>query len=156
MTWEVMDRRPERAHDESMLTLTRPDTDETDLRRILLTNASTSGAGGAAALLFGGPVDALLGTDNSPWVRVVGAGLVAFALFVALTARATTSRLVAETPWISVGDLAWVGGTVLTIGLGWYSAAGAVVMAIVGAMVGSFGVAQATLVRRVRSRASDD
>ncbi len=139
-----------------MLTLTRPDTDETNLRRTLVTNASTSGGGGAAALLFGGPVDALLGTGSTPWVRVVGAGLVAFALFVALTAKATTSWLLAATPWISGGDLMWVTGTVVTIRLDWYSAAGAVVMALVGAMVGAFGVAQATLFRRLRTQRSDD
>ena len=139
-----------------MLTLTRPDTDETNLRRALLTNASTSGAGGAAALLFGGPVDALLGTGSTPWVRVVGAVLVAFALFVALTAKATTSWLLAVTPWISGGDLMWVAGTIVTIGLGWYSAAGAVVMALVGAMVGAFGIAQATLARRMCAHRSDD
>ena len=125
--------------------------DESRLRLVLAANATSSGLGGLAALLVGGPVADLLGTDQVVWVRLVGAGLVVFAAFVAWTARAPRASLVRETPAISAGDAGWVLGTIVTVGLGWYSAPGAVVMGLVGAMVGTFGTLQAVLVRRLRS-----
>lgn len=124
---------------------------ESRLRLVLTTNAVTSGLGGLAALALGGPVDSVLGTDAVGWVRVVGAGLVAFAAFVAFVSRSRRARLVREVPIISAGDLAWVAGTMVTIALGWYSASGNVVMGAVAAMVGAFGLTQAVLVRRLRS-----
>jgi hypothetical protein len=126
-------------------------TAEPRLRTVLLTNATTSGAGGLAALIAAGPVDSLLGTDATGWVRVAGGGLVVFAVLVALVARASTATLRRETPVISLGDAAWVVGSAVTIALGWYSTGGAVVMAVVAAMVGGFGVTQAVLARRLRS-----
>jgi hypothetical protein len=130
-------------------------TAEPRLRTVLLTNATTSGAGGLAALIAGGPVDSLLGTDATGWVRVAGAGLVVFAVFVALVARASTATLRRETPVISLGDAAWVVGSAVTIALGWYSTGGAVVMAAVGAMVGGFGITQVVLARRLSSDSDD-
>jgi hypothetical protein len=85
------------------------------------------------------------------WVRIVGAGLVLFAALVLWTARSTTRRVVIGAPVISVGDVSWVVGTIVTIVLGWYSTVGAIVMAVVGVAVGSFGVAQAVLAGRIRS-----
>ncbi|MFW2335328.1 hypothetical protein [Ilumatobacter sp.] len=126
-------------------------TGESRLRLVLNTNATTSGLGGLAALLLGGPVDDLLGTGDVPWVRLVGAGLVLFAAFVAWTARASRARLIRDTPAISVGDAAWVIGTVATIALGWYTTSGVVVMGLVGVMVATFGTMQALLMRQLRS-----
>lgn len=137
-----------------MLTDTRPHTSahtEARLRLVLATNAATSGLGGLAALAVGGPVDSLLGTDGTGWVRLVGAALLAFAAFVLWVSRSSTGRLGKETPLISLGDICWVVGTIVSITLGWYSAAGAVVMGLVGAMVGTFGVTQLVLARRLRS-----
>lgn len=158
MTCQVMDLMPSQAHDDDMLTNPLPDTNliaadptESRLRRVLTTNATTSGLGGLAAVVAGGPVGSLLGTDSTTWVRLVGAGLVAFAVFVALVARAPVSRLAREVPAISAGDMAWVVGTAVTIALGWYSTRGAVVMGLVGAMVGTFGVAQLVLARHLQS-----
>ena len=128
---------------------------EPRLRAVLLTNATTSGAGGLAALIAGGPVDSLLGTDAVGWVRAVGGGLVAFAVLVALAARGSTATVRREAPVISLGDAAWVVGSVVTIALGWYSTGGAVLMAVVAAMVGGFGVAQAVLARRLHSDSDD-
>lgn len=154
MTRQVMELAPSDHHDDCMLTATSStplDTSEPRLRLVLTTNATTSGLGGFAALALGGPVDTVLGTDSAGWVRIVGAGLVVFAAFVAWVARSDRPRLIRETPAISAGDIAWVVGTIATIGLGWYSLRGAVVMGLVGATVGSFGLAQALLVRRLRS-----
>ena len=124
---------------------------ESRLRFVLATNATTSGLGGVAAVALGGPVDSLLGTGAVGVVRLVGAGLVLFAAFLAFVARSPRSRLVREVPMISAGDLAWVAGTAVTIALGWYSRTGTAVMGAVAAMVGAFGVTQAVLVRRLRS-----
>lgn len=128
---------------------TTPTKDETKLRQVLVANATTSGLGGITAVLFAHMVADLIGTDRTGWVRVIGAGLVAFAAFVVVTARSSTDHLRRVTPLISVGDLAWVVGTVTTTALGWYSTLGGFVMAIVAAMVGSFGIAQLAFVRRV-------
>jgi len=158
MTREVMDLVRTSVHDRNMLTTRTTNTNtsrataaETTLRRVLTVNATTSGLGGLAALVFGGAVGDLLGVDRIGWVRIVGVGLVAFAAFVLFVARSSAEILRAETPTISVGDAAWVGGTVVTIALGWYSTTGAVVMVVVGLVVGALGATQMTLVRRLRS-----
>lgn len=124
---------------------------ESRLRTVLAANATTSGTGGLAAAVLAGQVDELLGTGHVPWVRLVGAGLVAFAAFVAWTASAPRARMIRDTPAISIGDAAWVFGTAVTVALGWYSAIGAVVMGLVAAMVATFGVLQLRLTRRLRS-----
>lgn len=138
-------------HDDGMLTTALPDTNEARLRVVLTMNATTSGLGGLAAVIAAGTVDSMLGTDDTSWVRIVGAGLMLFAGLVLMTARSTTRRLVAGAPAISVGDVSWVVGTIVTIVLGWYSTVGTIVMAVVGVAVGSFGVAQAVLARRIGS-----
>jgi hypothetical protein len=102
-------------------------------------------------VIVGGPVDSLLGTDATAWVRVVGDGLVVFALFVTLVANGSARTLRRETPAISIGDVAWVIGSVVTIALGWYSTGGAVVMGLVAAMVGGFGLTQLVLGQRLGS-----
>lgn len=132
-------------------------TPESTLRLVLRANAATSGLGGLTALLAGGATAELLGTGDTTWVRIVGAGLVAFAVFVAVIASSSTKRLRQEVPVISAGDLAWVVGTIATIALGWYSTRGALAMGAVGAMVGAFAVTQARFVRRLGSddRVSD-
>lgn len=151
-------------HDRTMTTSTTPkhpsapDTPmprrsgpETALRAVLTTNAATSGASGAVAMVLAGPVDSMLGTEATVWVRLVGAGLVAFAAVVLLIAHGPAGRLERVTPAVSAGDAAWVIGSIVTIALGWYSTGGAAVMAMVAAMVGTFGIAQAVLVHRLRS-----
>ena len=153
MTHQVMDLEQHSPHRGGMLTSAtlprRSDSTESALRRVLLTNATTSGLGGLAAVVAGGPVADLLGVDRVGWVRVTGAGLVAFAAFVTWIARSPRTLLAKEAPVISVGDVTWVAGTVVTIALGWYSRAGAIVMGVVGAMVGAFAATQAVLARRL-------
>ena len=124
-------------------------TDERRLRLVLRSNALTSGLGGLVAVAAPGWLDELLGTGHPGWVRLVGAGLVAFAGVVALVSRASTPLLVRFAPMISVADALWAAGTILTIAAGWYSNGGAVLMALVAAMVTGFSIAQATLSKRL-------
>jgi hypothetical protein len=124
-------------------------TDERWLRLVLRSNALTSGLGGLVAVATPGRLDELLGTGRPGWVRLVGAGLVAFAGVVALVSRASSPVLVRAAPLISVADASWVVGTILTIVASWYSTAGAVLMASVAAMVTGFSIAQAVLAKRL-------
>lgn len=117
------------------------------LRLVLRTNATTSGLGGLVAAVAPGPVDEILGTGQQGWVQLVGIGLVAFAALVVVTSRLDREQLVRAVPAISLGDGSWVVGTVLATALGWFSTGGAVVMGLVGLMVGVFGIEQALLVR---------
>ena len=121
------------------------------LRIVLRSNASTSGLGGIVAALAPGPVAEILGTDDHQgWVRLVGLGLVLFAVLVAATSRLDAGQMCRVVPAISVGDGSWVVGSGLAIALGWFSTDGAVVIAFVAVMVGAFGVAQALLVHQLR------
>jgi hypothetical protein len=124
-------------------------TDDRRLRLVLRSNALTSGFGGLVAVAAPARLDEVLGTGHPGWVRIVGAGLVAFAGIVALVSRASTPLVVRLAPMISVADASWVVGTILTIAAGWYSNAGAVLMASVAAMVGGFSIAQATIANRL-------
>jgi hypothetical protein len=116
---------------------------------VLRSNALTSGLGGLVAVAAPARLDELLGTDYPGWVRLVGAGLAAFAGVVALVSRASRPVSVRVAPLISVADASWVVGSILTIAAGWYSNTGAVLMAAVAWMVGAFSIAQATLSRRL-------
>jgi hypothetical protein len=133
-------------HDGDMAT-PRTSSPESLLRIVLRTNATTSGLGGFVAAVAPGPVDEILGTGQEGWVRLVGIGLVAFAALVIVTSRFDREQLVRAVPGISLGDGAWVIGTIIAIALDWFSTSGAVVMGVVGLMVGVFGVEQALLVR---------
>jgi hypothetical protein len=129
---------------------------EPTLRLVLRTNATTSGLGGLSALVAGGPVDDLLGTGQVGLVRLVGAGLVLFALGVLVVSRLDRGGLIRHVPGISLGDATWVVGSVVAIGLGWFSTGGAVIMAAVAVMVGVFGIEQAVLVRRLGAGAANE
>ena len=129
---------------------------ESMLRLVLRTNATTSGLGGLAALVAGGPADELLGTGQIGLVRLVGAGLVLFALGVVVVSRLDREGLTRHVPGISLGDGSWVVGTVVAIALGWFSTGGALIMAAVAVMVGVFGIEQAVLVRRLAAGADSE
>ena len=122
---------------------------EQQLRAVLRINAATSALGGLAAAVAPDTLDRLLDTGQPTAVRVVGAGLVSFAAWVFVVARWPAHRLRHEAVSISAGDAAWVVASVVTIALGWYSPGGAIVVAAVAAMVGSFAYRQARLVRRM-------
>jgi hypothetical protein len=112
------------------------------LRNTLRLNATTSLLGGVVAVAMPGPLDGVLGTGHSGWVRLVGAGLVVFAAELFLLAGARLGRLLRWTPAVIAADLAWVAGTATTIGIRWYRDEGVVVITAVAVMVGVFAVAQ--------------
>ena len=121
------------------------------LRNTLRLNAFTSTIGGLVCLLAGRWSSTMLGTGHAGLVRLVGLGLVVFALDVAAVAGARVSRLARWAPVVSVADSVWVVATVATVAAGWYSTAGIVVVGLVGAMVASFGVAQLRAWKRLRT-----
>lgn len=122
---------------------------ERRLRGVLLANAATSALAGSIAALAPVRLDGLLGTGHPGWVRVVGIGLVVFAVEVLLVARSGRARLDSGTRLIVVADAAWVVATVVTIALGWYSTAGAVAVGVAGVGVADFAVVQHVLRRRL-------
>ena len=120
------------------------------LRLVLRANAATSAVAGGVATAVPHWLDELLGTGHPAWIRVVGLGLLLFALEVLTVSRAERPHLVSGTRAIVVADTAWVVATVVTIALGWYDTTGAVVMAVAGLGVADFAVAQHVLRRRLR------
>lgn len=126
----------------------------TRLRFVLAVNATTSGLAGLTALTASGRVDRWLDTGHPAWVRVVGAGLVVFAVAVVALARSDEQHLRPRAPAVSVADGAWVVASVATITAGWYSTSGAVLVGIIAAVVGTFAIAQMRLSRTLRESAS--
>ena len=80
----------------------------TRLRLVLAANAAASGLAGLTAVVASGRLDDWLDTGHSGWVRVVGAGLVAFALAVIVLSRSNVERLRRWVPAVSAADGAWV------------------------------------------------
>ncbi len=93
-----------------------------NLRRVLFTNAATSGAAGLVLAILPQPLAALLVPDGgtllglSPagWLQVVGLGLVAFAALVAVIAMPARPRGGLVTAIVSA-DIAWVAGSALLL-----------------------------------------
>lgn len=125
------------------------------LRNTLRLNAVTSLLGGVAAMALGGPVNTLLGTDSAPWARLVGFGLVVFAVDVVYVSGASIRLLKRYTPLISAADALWVVASVTTVALGWFSTTGSIVIGIVAGAVGAFSVRQIILVQRLTTAAKD-
>jgi len=120
----------------------------TKLRNVLRLNTELSIVTGLAGLAAGGPVANMLGVDQVWLIRLLGAGLLAFALGVFIVAGSVTKTLQTWSAEISVADLGWVTATALVIGLGWLSTRGAIVMAGVAVLVLALSIAQ------IRSRSS--
>lgn len=123
------------------------------LRTTLRVNAATSAAGGLVAALAPSALDDVLGTGHPGWVRLVGAGLVVFALDVVIVSGLRTARLRRFAAGVVVADASWVAATVLAVALGWFSIAGAVVMSIVAAVVATFAVLQTRSASALRGAA---
>ncbi|MEL7157690.1 MAG: hypothetical protein AAFN30_13960 [Actinomycetota bacterium] len=112
------------------------------LRLVLRLNALTSFLGGALAVIAAPWVSETLGIDHVTATRLVGVGLIGFALHVGWTSTRSERRLLAETRLISAGDAAWVLATVVVVALGLLTTWGVVVAAAVGLAVADFGLAQ--------------
>lgn len=123
-------------------------TSTTRLRRALMFNAEFSAISGIAALVAGSPIATLLGVEQVWLIRLLGAGLLVFALSVFLVSKGDNKLLRAGSLEISLADLGWMIGTALVIALGWLSTTGAIVMGAIAALVLGFGVAQLSF-RRV-------
>jgi hypothetical protein len=119
----------------------------TKLRFVLTANATTSGLAGLTALVAGERVDEWLETAHSGWVRLIGAGLVAFALAVIALSRSNEQDLRRWVPAVSLADIVWVAASVASIIAGWYSSSGAALIGIIAVIVGTFAITQMRLLR---------
>lgn len=116
--------------------------DTNRLRLVLRANAATSIAGGAIALIAGSWVSRELGIDHVTLTRLLGAGLIGFALLVLGIAGSNERRLLSESLLVSMGDAAWVVGTIVVVTTGALTTTGNIVAALVALAVADFGVAQ--------------
>lgn len=123
--------------------MTEPTTTPTARLRLILTaNAITSTIGGLIAFFAAPWVSRELGIDHVVLTAALGAGLVGFAVNVLRIARSPERRVVAESLFVSLGDGAWVLGTIVVVATGVLTTAGTIVAILVGLMVADFGTAQ--------------
>lgn len=120
------------------------------LRLVLRANAAFSLVGGVVALVAGSWLSRELGIDHVVLTRLLGVGLIAFAINVALIARAREPRLLTEALLVSIGDAAWVVATIAVVASGVLTSAGNVVAILVGLAVADFGIAQFVLRRQAK------
>lgn len=120
------------------------------LRTVLRLNAASSIASGAVMAALPHRVDDILDTGHPGWIRLVGVGLIVFALSVGFASTFDRRKLVATTPAIVAGDIAWVVASLVTVLLGWYSGGGIVAVLAVAAMVETFAVLQWSGLRHLR------
>lgn len=116
---------------------------------VLEVNAATSLAAGAVGLAAGRWSADRLGLDDTRWVRLVGAGLILFALAVAAASRLRGPALARAARLISVADAAWVIGTVAVVAAGVLSTGGVVIAVVMGVGVADLGLAQLWLAGRL-------
>lgn len=147
MTCQVIATAPETTDDGAMTTTmptTRPATtvDPTRrLREVLAVNATTSFLAGAVGLAATDWCVDELGLQSTGWTRLVSAGLVLFAIDVALGVR--SSRYLANTALLtSVLDLAWVAATVVVLATVDLTTTGRIVAAVMGIGVLDFALLQ--------------
>jgi hypothetical protein len=114
----------------------------TRLRNLLRVNALFSTVTGLGAVAAGGQVADLLGVDQVWVVRALGAGLVGFAGVVFVVSGVRTSRLRPASLVVSIADLGWVAGSLVTFTLGWLSTSGVAAMVATGVVVLGLGLAQ--------------
>ena len=146
MTHDVMDCGQVGRHDR-LMELSTNTGPITTLRLVLAANATTSGLAGLTALVAGERVDNWLDTGHPGWVRIIGAGLVAFALSVIALSRSNVQSLRRWVPAVSVADGGWVAASIATIVAGWYSSSGAAIIGIIAVIVGTFAITQMRLLR---------
>lgn len=115
----------------------------------LLGNALFSGASGALALAAAPAVAESLGTVPPVLVRLVGGGLLAFAVVAAWQSRSPRPAWVRA---IVIADLAWVGGSIGAVAVGgaWLSPDGARLVLLLAAVVAAFVALQTVGLRRAR------
>ena len=112
------------------------------LRTVLAANAATSLAAGVVAVSAAPWLADELGLRNEGWTRLVGVGLVLFAIDVALVAGRATRRLRPAALAVSLADLAWVAATVVVLAAVDLTTAGRIVAAVMGIGVLDFALLQ--------------
>lgn len=119
------------------------------LRRALRANAAFSGISGLAIATTSLILPGILGAGTTVLYLIIGVFLIAFALRLVQLARGERIPR-QEALMIVVGDSAWVGGSVLVIGLGLLNTLGAVLVGTTAVVVAGFAAWQARyLPRRV-------
>lgn len=120
------------------------------LRTVLAANAFTSAVGGIAGFVAADWWSSKLGIDSTFWVRLVSAGLVLFAVDVALIATRARARLKLGALAVSIVDFSWVVGTVAVLALADLSTFGTIVAVALGVAVADFCVLQLWLRSKTR------
>lgn len=116
---------------------------------MLAANATTSFMCGAAGLVAAEHWSDTLGIDSTTWIRIVAAGLVLFAIDVALVAARAKGRLATAALAVSIGDLAWVAATGVALATVDFTTTGAVLAVVVAVGVLDFALLQLWFRRRV-------
>ncbi len=129
------------------------------LRGVLATNSVTSAAAGLAAAIAPATVGEVLGIVHDRGdliVRVVGLGLILFAVEVAVTAvRHREATIARDSLLISAADLAWVISTIVVLATVDLSTTGRVIAAVMGVGVATFAALQLRLGRSSIDRTHD-
>jgi hypothetical protein len=124
-------------------------TDRSLLRLAILADAGVTGAAGLALALLPGPLAAMIGFAWPGVLQAVGAGLIAYALWLAFGARrAPDARL----GWAVVAvNMLWVAGSavLLLAAPGVFNALGQWLVAIMAVAVADFALVQYLGLRRL-------
>ena len=113
-----------------------------NLRRVLAVNATTSGVAGIAGLVAASWWSDTLGIPSVGWIQLIGAGLVVFAIEVALVAARATKALASAALAISMADLAWVIGTGVVLATVDLTTTGWILAVVMGIGVADFALLQ--------------
>lgn len=123
------------------------------LKFVLLANATSSFAFGVLAVAATGWVTDRLGLDSgtaTAWTRIVGAGLIVFALAVAAVALELRGcRQQRGALAVSAADISWVVATAVVIGTVDLSGLGVVLAVVIGVAVLDFAILQVRYARRM-------
>lgn len=112
------------------------------LRTVLRLNATSSLIGGLIAAVAAGWVSDTLGIDQVTVTRVVGFGLIVFAIDVFFVAARPEPKLLVETRLVSAADATWVVATVVVLAAQFLTTAGVISAVAIGLAVADFGVTQ--------------
>ena len=112
------------------------------LRAVLAANATTSLLFGVAGLVAAPYWSETLGIDSTGWIRLVSAGLVLFAVDVALVAARARASLASAALAVSLADLAWVAATGVALATIDFTTTGWVLAVVIGAGVLDFALLQ--------------
>lgn len=115
---------------------------ERNLRRVLAVNATTSGVAGVAGLVAASWWAETLGIAGVGWIQLISAGLVVFAVDVAVVAARSTRRLATAALAVSLADLSWVAGTAIVLATVDLTTTGRVLAVAMGIGVADFAVLQ--------------